>query len=363
MKITVKEIKVICSNPTNPANGYFAWPSVARLQDGRLAMVASGFRYRHICPFGKVVMCVSDDEGASWSRPAIIMDTPLDDRDAGILPFGERSLLVTSFNNSKEAQRAYNRGYWETAERKDGDNLYISGYLDVLDGETAEAAYLGSTFTVSHDGGKTFGEVLRCPVTSPHGPTLTPNGDILYVGRYFGAPRSPDRHLAAFRLTPDGQSELLGEIPDIPGLESHEPHAIVLKDGRILVHIRVQGQGLFTVYQSESPDGGRTFTAPRPLLADQGGSPPHLLKLRNGTLISTYGYRQPPYGIKVMVSRDRGHTWDTDHDLYINGVHHDLGYPASVELENGDILTVFYARQAADAPAVILQTVWHIDEL
>ena len=29
-----------------------------------------------------------------------------------------------------------------------------------------------------------------------------------------------------------------------------------LKDGRILVHIRVQGQGLFTVYQSESLDGG-----------------------------------------------------------------------------------------------------------
>ena len=187
MKITVKETKVICSNPTNPANGYFAWPSVARLQDGRLAMVASGFRYRHICPFGKVVMCVSDDEGASWSRPAIIMDTPLDDRDAGILPFGDRSLLVTSFNNTKEAQRAYNRGYWETAERKDGDNPYISGYLDVLDGESAEAAYLGSTFIISHDGGKSFGEVLRCPVTSPHGPTLTPDGDILYVGRFFGA--------------------------------------------------------------------------------------------------------------------------------------------------------------------------------
>ena len=64
-----------------------------------------------------------------------------------------------------------------------------------------------------------------------------------------------------------------------------------------------------------------------------------------------------------MVSRDNGYSWDTDHDLYINGIHHDLGYPASVELENGDILTVFYARQAADAPAVILQAVWHIDEL
>lgn len=363
MKITVKETKIICSNPTNPANGYFAWPSVARLQDGRLAMVASGFRYRHICPFGKVVMCVSDDEGATWSRPAVIMDTPLDDRDAGILPFGERSLLVTSFNNTKEAQRGYNhQGYWETAERNDSHNPYIDGYLDMLDSESAEAAYLGSTFIISRDGGKTFGEVLRCPVTSPHGPTLTPDGEILYVGRFFGEPLSPDRHLAAFRLSPDGQSELLGDIPDVPALDSHEPHAIVLEDGRILVHIRVQGQGHFTVYQTESRDGGRSFDEPRPLLSDQGGSPPHLLRLRDGTLISTYGYRQPPYGIKVMISRDGGHTWDTDHDLYINGVHHDLGYPASVELINGDILTVFYARERTDQPAVIMQVVWRVEQ-
>ena len=92
MKICVKETKIICSNPDNPYNGYFAWPSVARLHDGKLAMVASGFRRRHVCPFGKVVMCQSDDEGKSWTKPMVIMDTPLDDRDAGILPVGEMEL-------------------------------------------------------------------------------------------------------------------------------------------------------------------------------------------------------------------------------------------------------------------------------
>ena len=362
MIITVKETKTICSNPNNPMSGYFAWPSVARLQDGRLAMVASGFRYRHICPFGKVVMCLSDDEGSTWTRPSVILDTPLDDRDAGILPFGERSLLVTSFNNTKETQRAINHnGYWETVERNSADHPYVNGYLDALDGESAEAAYLGSTLVFSHDGGKTFGEVLRVPVTCPHGPTLTPQGEILYVGRYFGEPVTPDHHLAAYRIFPDGRWEKLGEIRDVPGLESHEPHAVVLPDGRILVHIRVQGNGFFTIYQTESSDGGRTFEKPRRILSDRGGSPAHLLILRDGTLISTYGYREPPYGVKVMVSRDNGRTWDTDHDLYVNGVHHDLGYPASVELENGDILTVFYARERGDAPAVILQTVWELD--
>ncbi len=360
MKLTIKETRIICSNPTNPYNAYFAWPTVARLQDGRLAMVASGFRLRHICPFGKVVMCLSDDEGKTWSRPAIIMDTPLDDRDAGILPFGEKSLLITSFNNTKETQRAFSEhGYWETPGH---GHPYIDGYLDALDGEAAETAYLGSTMIFSHDGGKTFGEILRSPVTSPHGPTLTPDGEILYVGRYFGEPDAPDRHLAAYKVSTDGHFEKLGEIEDVPGLDSHEPHAVVLADGRIIVHIRVQGNGYFTVYQSESSDGGRTFTRPHQLLPDQGGSPAHLLILRDGTLLSTYGYREPPYGIKAMISRDGGRTWDTGHDLYVNGAHHDLGYPASVELESGDILTVFYARQEQTGPASIMQTVWRIEE-
>ena len=59
MKITIKETKVICQNPTNPHHNYYAWPSVARLHDGRLAMVASGFRMKHVCPFGKVVISIA----------------------------------------------------------------------------------------------------------------------------------------------------------------------------------------------------------------------------------------------------------------------------------------------------------------
>ncbi len=362
MKPTIKETKIICSNPTNPYNAYFAWPTVARLQDGRLAMVASGFRRRHICPFGKVVLCLSDDEGQTWSRPAVVMDTPLDDRDAGILPFGENSVIITSFNNTKDAQRS-----WNTIQHDpffDGRNdPYVGGYLDVLDGGDAEAKYLGSTFVISRDGAKTFGDIQRIPVTCPHGPVLMNDGSILYVGRYFDG-NHPDRHnsLAAYKVFPDGTYEKLGEIPDIPERDSHEPHAVVLADGRIIVHIRVQN-GVFTTYQSESADGGRTFTQPRQILDDLGGAPAHLLKLKNGTLVSTYGYRQPPYGIKVMISRDGGETWDAGHDLYVNGVHEDLGYPASVELTNGDILTVFYAREELTGPATIMQTVWSIDEV
>ena len=56
MKINIVDgVRTICSNP-NSMHNYFGWPSVARLQDGSLMTVASGFRIAHICPFGKVIV-------------------------------------------------------------------------------------------------------------------------------------------------------------------------------------------------------------------------------------------------------------------------------------------------------------------
>ena len=355
MNITVKETKIICQNPTNPHHNYFAWPSVARLHDGRLAMVTSGFRMKHVCPFGKVVISYSDDEGKTWTRPTVVMDTPLDDRDAGILPFGENSVMITSFNNTVNMQRKWNR------ER---NHPYINGYLDTINVEKAEERFLGSTFVISHDDTKTFGEVMRIPVTAPHGPCLMPDGSILYVGRQFSPTDMIQEHecIDSYRVFSDGSYEKLGSIENIaPELLSCEPHTIALADGTVIVHIRVQNSNTFTIYQAESHDGGRTFTKPHALLSQKGGAPAHLLALSDGTLISVYGYREAPYGIKMMYSTDKGETWSVGHDIHVNGISHDLGYPASVELANGDILTVFYAKEHEPGPAVIMQTVWRLE--
>ena len=51
MKIErIGNAKVIMENRDNIHN-YFAWPSAAKLRDGRIAVVASGYRLAHICPF------------------------------------------------------------------------------------------------------------------------------------------------------------------------------------------------------------------------------------------------------------------------------------------------------------------------
>ena len=363
MNIEIVSQKVICSNEGS-LHSYFAWPSVARLKDGRLAMVASGFRLAHICPFGKCIISYSSDEGQTWSLPAIVMDTPLDDRDGGITAFGESSVIVTSFNNNIEAQRNWSAWYHDSM-------TYRNSYLDLVEKKCDWEKYLGSTYRISHDNGVTFGELMKIPVGCPHGPAVMPDGTLLYVGRKFSADDSfrDETHLSCYKMYPNGTFEYISEIENVcwendnsdRELVSCEPHAIVLEDGKIIVHIRVQGgKGVFTIYQSESLDGGKTFTKPHRLLAENGGSPAHIID-DNGTLISTYGYRNVPYGIRAMFSKDGGETWDIDNVIVDNGDNGDLGYPSSVVLEDGSILTVFYAKPEGYSSAVIMQVIWRYD--
>jgi hypothetical protein len=61
-----------------------------------------------------------------------------------------------------------------------------------------------------------------------------------------------------------------------------------------------------------------------------------------------------------MLSRDKAETWDMDYFLWNRGLDGDLGYPASVELPNGDIFTVYYAKQLWQKTTSILWTRWRL---
>lgn len=353
----IGDASIIMSNPASKHN-YFAWPSAVRLQNGKIAIGASGFRLSHVCPFGKAVIAFSEDEGESYTAPAPIIDTVLDDRDVGLCPFGKSDLILTSFNNSTDFQRAY-------AERSPEEKAYRLSYLNTVTQEE-QAAVLGNTFRISHDCGVTFGPLHRAPITSPHGPVELQDGSILWVGR---ASRKDCDRLEAYILNPeDGTLTFRGAIDNVGDFLSCEPHTIQLADGTLLCHIRIQNNGkggsktLFTIYQSRSKDGGRSWSVPAPVLEPLDGSPPHLLQLEDGTLICTYGHRDHlPYGIRVMVSHDNGETWETNLSLYENDISNDLGYPATVVLNDGSLLTIFYAHPEV-GPAVIMQQKWRLEK-
>ncbi len=357
MKIRVIEpARVVMDNPGNQ-HCYFGWPTAIRLKNGRIALAASGFRLSHICPFGKAVLSFSEDEGKTYTRPAAIIDTVLDDRDAGLCTFGESGLILTSFNNTCDFQRRMIKGHVDA--RSEAVQKYVAAYLDTVTEEQQEAV-LGATYRISYDNGVTFGPLYVSPVTNPHGPIELNDGSILWVGSAFRRDNQDARDIHAYRVNMDGTMDKLGEIPPIVEEDAVrkvcEPYTIQLADGTLICHIRVEPT--FTTFQSVSTDGGRSWSEPEKLLPDRGGAPMHLLQHSSGALIAAYSYREEPYGLRAMFSYDGGKTWDKDHIIYKNDASNDLGYPSMVELADGSLLTVFYARERVEEPSVIMQTVW-----
>ena len=87
-----------------------------------------------------------------------------------------------------------------------------------------------------------------------------------------------------------------------------------------------------------SDDGGRTWS--QPLRTEIWGYPPHLLRLRDGRVLCTYGHRRDPLGVQAVISADGGRSWDVPHRAVLRDdgetrrrgdrESRDLGYPVSV---------------------------------
>lgn len=90
--------------------------------------------------------------------------------------------------------------------------------------------------------------------------------------------------------------------------------------------------------------------------------PAHLLLHSSGVLLSVYGHRENPFGIRVIASRDYGKSWSAECVLFAQGINADIGYPCSVERTDGSILTVFYTHDTENSPAVIKQLIWRLEE-
>jgi hypothetical protein len=59
-----------------------------------------------------------------------------------------------------------------------------------------------------------------------------------------------------------------------------------------------------------------------------------------------------------MISWDEGRTWKMDLVLHGDAPSADLGYPCSVELDDGSILTVYYQKPEKGAQCALMYTRW-----
>lgn len=342
---------------------YQAWPSVAKDEDGVIYAAASGHRLGHVCPFGKDLLYISRDDGKSWEGPIIVNDTYLDDRDAGLCAWGKGNLVMSWFTlgpDQLDRREAEGRPMVKTQ--------LVNAARELWKELPAEDTKIGAFVKVSEDGGKNWSDGIRVPVTSPHGPTRKSDSSLLFLGKEkcWGNGLTPN-HIYTFESKDGGYTwEKLGyvELPEgFDASEIHEPHAIELPDGTILGGLRVSSpklpgkNGVFTTF---SYDGGKTFTKPQ--LLDLCGTPPHFLLHSSGAIVLTYGRRIAPCEERAVISWDGGRTWSEEITISQESPDWDLGYPASVELSDGSIMTVYYQKYPGDSYNSILYTKWDLPQ-
>ena len=354
----VNDVRVI----SKQSDLYHGWPTLGRRSNGELLVVWSGGREAHVCPFGRVELMRSRDSGQSWSWPRVLSDSPIDDRDAGLCETARGSLLVTTFTSLAYQQRL------EDAQRRSGQDSrdwtperiarWSAAHHRVRAAERERM--LGTWMLRSTDGGAEWSAPYRVPVNSPHGPVPLSDGSVIYAGKRLW---HETKRIGVAVSHDDGLGwRWLAEIPTRDGddlADYHELHVAEAASGRLVAHIRNHNKtNEREILQAESVDAGQSWSVPRPI--GVWGLPSHLLRLTDGRLLMTYGHRRPPFGNLARLSEDEGDSWSPPMTVSGDGNGSDLGYPSTVQLDSGKLVTVWYERLAESPRAVLRQAEWAI---
>ena len=149
----------------------------------------------------------------------------------------------------------------------------------------------------------------------------------------YGTDKNGSHHNFLWRSDPDGKN---WQLIKVGAFESNlslmgEMSLLETSPGNVLGLSRNEF-GYFT--QTWSSDNGKTWTYPVLTKIWAPHSPPDLIKLRNGSILCTYGYRRDPMGIRAVLSNDNGYTWDVKNTIILR---EDGGYPTeSFTMEETD---------------------------
>jgi hypothetical protein len=294
----------------------------------------------HISIDGDVIMLRSHDNGRTWGDKQVIGGIKnLDEREACGLQLADGTVIEAIFyNNLYSTDGAYHP--------KEGDHPH------------PELNGLGTYLITSHDDGHTwsppkFLDTSKMPFKNIEGPTDAPielpDGSILMAVIGYGIEKdAKDTGAVMLRSADKGESwSYLSTIASDPGGKLGglvEPGIVRTKSGRIVAALRNDGPD-HPIYLTHSDDDAKTWS-PVQKTAMYGG-PTDLIQLDDGRVMATYGVRPShniPSGIRACFSSDNGNTFDlkTEVELRNDFVNWDVGYPESVPLPGGQLLTVYY---------------------
>ena len=297
--------------------GYF--PVLIKMTDGSLGAVVRGGA-PHVGRAGRLDFIRSEDGGRTWSKPVVAADSEWDDRNPslGQMPDGT---LVLAYG---EAQ----------SYRPDGAFDLAAGlYLPYI--------------VTSADGGRTWSPkrpfLTPWPDPSPFGQLAVCRDGTALICLY----QMPSNAVALVRSTDNGRT--WGDSSALPGHD--ETQLLELPDGRLLAFTRLEEPGDHGLLLSESKDKGRTWGNSRKLLRPQQW-PYCATLLKSGHILLSYGSRVGHFGVGLVLSTDGGKTWDEEHEVFAgwDSLNTDTGYPSTVQLDDGTIVTMYYAVGTAECP-------------
>jgi len=202
----------------------------------------------------------------------------------------------------------------------------------------------------SSDGGQSWSvDKTAFPAKSPEGHPVIPFGDILLgqdqalrVATYTCPPDRRDR-VYIYRSSDDGKT-WTEPIPLDPNRGRNETAILSLGNGLWLAAARTIGSdpsgrsSFLDLYASK--DDACTWQHRLPL-TDSSQHPGHLARLQGGALLLSYGNRTADRGVDIRFSRDEGNSWSEA--FRVTDWQGDGGYPSSVQLPDGRVLTAYYA--------------------
>jgi len=303
--------------------GYF--PVALRLSDSRIAVVLRGGA-AHVGIKGRLDIVFSSDEGKTWTKPAVVNDSPVDDRNPAFGQAKDGTLVV---------------GFWRTARYDE-----MGRYDEKLDKP------VNTWVTRSSDGGKSWSEPDEIDVAdigwgSPYGKIVTlPDGAMLMP--VYGEGIRPRGEKPAIH---EDVSYLYRSIDhgktwkrfSTPGPKRFNETGLArLAGGRLVAAMRTNSPQ--DVWLTASDDDGKTWSEPKKLTS---GSvhPADLVALPDGRVLLVTGYRvAPEFGVRALVGDKTGQFDGAGSvPLVTDATNTDCGYPSSVLLKDGRVLTVYYS--------------------
>ena len=308
-----------------------AYPVLARLSSGRLLCVFSVAAAEMEAKL-KIASSFSDDNGMTWSAPAVVFDhAGAEDADPNLLVDGDRVLafsttvpLPARIAVSKIYMRESTDGvHWGSERLLDTPRKYIAGKIHQghrLSDGTLIISYAWDTWADQGMPPATEGEMnIKAGVLRS-----TDGGKTWKAG-----------------------ADLYADIPKtsphaVSGLD--EAAVVVLGDGRLMTLMRTSGTKL---YQAWSSDGGLTWGTPRPSELTAHNSPAALWKLdgSNDVLVVWDNSATGRTPLCAALSHDGGISWSQPKVIADTNGPEQASYPSAVQAQDGTLIAVWQQQR------------------